>query len=156
MDQAIVGDPNVESLSALNARVAALETHLAASRTAARPFLWLASRLGWLPSVGPSVRALPSLLNVGTEMAGAGHQALDAPDPVLALASEAGQGDLVAQAVPALSSATPELAAAEARLARAEKERTFIAGPARLDAILERLDHPAVKAPGCNRTGNTG
>ena len=108
--EAIARDPKTESLPALKEQVAALDIHLTATRTAARPFLWLASRLGWLPSIGPSLRALPPLLNMAVDMAGGGHQALDALDPILTLAGSSGQDDLLAQAVLALSAAAPELA----------------------------------------------
>jgi hypothetical protein len=140
--EAIARNPTTDSLPDLKEQVTALDTHLTAARSAAQPYLWLASRLGWLPSVGPSVRALPALLDVAAEMAGAGHQALEALDPVLALASAPKGGDLLAQAVPALTAAAPGLAAAEARLARAEQERATIAGPLhpRLAGLLERVD----------------
>ena len=140
--EAIARDPKTEALPALKEQVVALDTHLAATRTAARPFLWLASRLGWLPSVGSSVRALPLLLDVAADMAGGGHQALDALAPMPALASSPNQGDMIVQAVSALAAAAPELAAAEARLARAEQERAAIAGPLhpRLASLLKRVD----------------
>jgi hypothetical protein len=140
--EAIARDPKTEALPALKEHVAALDTHLMATRAAARPFLWLASRLGWLPSVGPSLRALPPLMNVAAELAGGGHQALDALDPILSLAGPTRQGDLVAQAVPALAAAVPEFAVAEARLARAEQERATITGHLhpRLAGLVERVD----------------
>jgi hypothetical protein len=140
--EAIAGNPKSDSLPALKEHVAALDTHLAAARAAARPFLWLAPRLGWLPSVGPSVRALPPLLNVATEMAGGGHQALDALDPILAFSSAPEQRGLMAKAVSVLAAAAPELAEAEARLALAEQERAAITGPLhpRLAGLMERVD----------------
>jgi hypothetical protein len=140
--ETIASNPRTDSLPALGNQVAALDTHLTATRAAAQPYLWLASRLGWLPSVGPSMRALPPLLDVAVEMAGGGHQALEALDPILALAGASERGDLLAQAVPALAAAAPELAAAEARLARAEQERAAIEGPLhpRLAGLLERVD----------------
>jgi Protein of unknown function (DUF4012) len=140
--EAIASDPKTESLPALKEHVAALDAHLTATRTAARPFLWLASRLGWLPSVGPSLSALSPLMNVAAEMVGGGHQALDALDPILSLAGPTRQGDLVAQAVPALAAAAPELTAAAARLARAEQERAAITGSLqpRLAGLVERVD----------------
>jgi Protein of unknown function (DUF4012) len=140
--EAVARDPKIESLPALKEHVAALDLHLTSTQTAARPFLWLASRLGWLPSIGPSLRGLPPLLNMAVDMAGGGHQALDALDPVLALAGSPGQKDLMAQAVLALAAAAPELAAAETRVARAEQARAAITEPLhpRLAGLTGRLD----------------
>jgi hypothetical protein len=140
--EAIARNPKSEALPELQQHLAALDTHLTAAQAEAGPFLWLASRLGWLPSVGPSIRAVPPLLEVATQTVGGAHQALDALDPVLALANSADQGDLLAKATPSLAAAAPELAAAEARLARAEEERTSITGPLhpRLAALVERVD----------------
>jgi hypothetical protein len=140
--EAIARDPKPEALPALREPLAALNTHLTAAQTAARPFLWLASRLGWLPSVGPSVRALPPLLEMATELAGGGQLALDALEPVLAVASSPGQGDLLARAIPALAAAAPELSTAEAQLARAEEQRAAITGSLhpRLAGLVGRVD----------------
>jgi hypothetical protein len=140
--EAVARDLKIESLPALNEQVAALDLHLTSTRTAARPFLWLASRLGWLPSIGPSLRALSPLLNMAVDMAGGGHQTLDALEPILALAGSPGHEDLIAQAVLALATAAPELAAAETRVARAEQERAAIREPLhpRLASLIGRLD----------------
>lgn len=140
--EAIARDPTPEALPALREHVTALNAHLTATQTAARPFLWLALRLGWVPSVGPSVRALPSLLEMATDLTGGAQQALDALGPVLEVASSPGQGDLMGRAIPALAAAAPGLAAAEAQLARAEQERAAIVGPLhpRLEGLVERVD----------------
>jgi hypothetical protein len=140
--EAIARDPTPEALPALREHVTALNTHLTAARTAARPFLWLALRLGWVPSVGPSVRALPPLLEMATDLTGGAQQALDALGPVLEVASSPGQGDLMGRAVPALAAAAPGLSAAELQLARAEQGRSAIVGPLhpRIEGLVERVD----------------
>jgi hypothetical protein len=140
--EAIARDPKPEALPALKEHLTALNAHLTAAQTAAHPFLWLSSRLGWLPSVGPSIRALPLLLGMATELAGGGQQALDALGPVLAVASSPGQGDLLTRAMPALAAAAPELSTAEAQLARAEQKRAAITGPLhpRLAGLMDRVD----------------
>ena len=57
-----VGDWVALDLRPDPADLAALETHLSAARGAARPFPWVAPRLGWLPRVGEEAVAAPVLL----------------------------------------------------------------------------------------------
>jgi hypothetical protein len=140
--EAIARDPAPEALPTLAEHVAALDTHLTGTYTAARPFLWLAARLGWLPSIGPSVQALPALLEAAVDLAGGAHQALDALAPALAAASSPGEGNVLGRAMPALVAAGPALAGAESRVAQAEQARAAITGPLhpRLAGLVERLD----------------
>ncbi len=142
--EGLAGEPSLAALPALQADLAALETHLVGARAAARPFLWLAPAFGWLPQVGPTVRAGPPLLDMAVELAGGGRQAVDALAPMAGLLASRGQGgeDLLARAVPMLASAQPSLAQADARLAAAEAARSAIRGPLhpKLAPQLERLD----------------
>jgi len=148
--QALAENPKPDALPALRASLANLEAHLLGTQAAARPFLWLAPRLGWLPEVGPTVRAAPPLLEMGIELAGGGRQALDALLPVSDLLGQAGGGDLLGQALPIIAAAAPQLAAADARLARAEALRGQVVGPLhpRLAPQVERLDRflPLIRA----------
>ena len=143
--EALAVRPSTDALPALRANLAGLETHLAATQAAGRPFLAVAPALGWLPQVGPTVRDAPALLAMAIELAGGGREALEALAPVTELLNQRGQGDLLARAVPALQAAAPGLAPAEARLVRAEALRATIRGPlhpklapqmARLDRLL--------------------
>ena len=114
-----MADPSVAAIPAFSEDLAALETHLVATRGAARPFLWLAPRLGWLPRVGEELVAAPVLLDMAVEVAAGGRQAVDALKPVTdALAVSAGM-DTLPQIVSGLASAAPALAGSDARLAAA-------------------------------------
>lgn len=140
--QAATESPSLEAVPALRADLAELEAHLRNTRQAARPFLWLAPRLGWLPRYGADVAATPALLDMGIELVTAGREVVDALMPAAA-AVAAGSGlDRLTELAPALKAASPQLAAAETHLTAAETSRAAIAGPLdpRLAAQLGRLD----------------
>ena len=108
------------TLPALRADVAYLDAHLATVQSAGRPFWWLAARLGWLPRIGPEVRALPALVDMAAALASGGDQAMDALAPVTEVLAAEGQSDLLARAVPALAASTPRLEVVRGKLAEAE------------------------------------
>ena len=140
--QALADAPSPAALPAARDDLAALEAHLGAVRSAGRPFLWLAPKLGWVPQYGETLAAAPALLSMGVELAGGGREAMDALAP-LTDALGSGQGfDLLAEALPIISVAAPQLAEADARLARAQALRASIAGDLhpRLAEQLPRLD----------------
>ena len=138
--EALAQDPSPAALPALRDDLAALETHLTATRAAAGPFLWPAPALGWLPQIGPTVRDGPPLLDMAIELVTGGRLALDALAPVTDLLGE--EGNLLARAVPALEAAAPGLAEADRHLAKAEALRATIEGPfhPRLAPQIARLD----------------
>jgi len=140
--QALAADPQPQALPALRQSLAGLEEHLIATRAAARPFLWLAPGLGWIPEYGPTLRDAPALLDMAIELAGAGRQALDVVAPLADLPGRSGQGEWIGQMLTAISAAGPQLEAADARLARAEALRQRVQGPLhpRLVPQVERLD----------------
>ncbi len=140
--QAVAGDPSPEALPALRSDLGALESHLSAAERAGRPLLWGASRLGWLPGIGPTVQAAPVLLSMGIESARAGQQAMAALAPVIDQFGRLEEGELLARVVPALAGASSELAAADRRLARVQEMRATLPRPLhpRLAGQLERLD----------------
>lgn len=140
--EALAQTPSVDEFPALRNDLIALETHLTDARTAARPFLWLAPRLGWLPGIGRDVRAVPALLDMALELAHGGHLAVDAAGPLIAGFNQQTKGDLMAQLLPSLAAAGPGLAAANAHLAQAEALRAQVEGPLdpRLEVQLARLD----------------
>ena len=140
--QARAGDVSPAALPAIRDDLAALETHLTTVRSAGRPFLWLAPKLGWAPRYGPTLTAAPALLDMAVELAGGGRQALDALAPLTAKLGSGQGAELLAEALPVLSAAAPQLAEAEARLARAEAARASIGGDLhpRLAEQLPRLD----------------
>jgi len=130
------------ALTAARSDLTALEAHLIAARSAARPFLWLAPKLGWVPRHGPTLVAAPALLDMTVELAGGGREALDALAPLTAKLG-GGQGvDLLVAALPVIAAAAPQLQDADARLARAQELRARIGGNLhpRLAEQLPRLD----------------
>ena len=140
--QALAGDASPAALPAARDALAALETHLSAARSAGRPFLWLAPKLGWVPRYGSTLAAAPALLDMGVALAGGGREALDALAP---LTDKLGGGqslDLLAEALPVISAAAPRLQDADARLARAQELRASLPGDLhpRLAGQLPRLD----------------
>ena len=140
--QALADAPSPAALPTARDDLAALEVHLVDVRSAGRPFLWLAAKLGWVPRFGPTLAAAPALLDVGVELAGGGRGAMDALAPLTDRLGS-GQGfDLLAAALPVISAAAPQLAEADARLAQAQKLRAGIAGDLhpRLAEQLPRLD----------------
>ncbi len=140
--QALAGDASPAALPAARGDLAALEAHLTTARSAGRPFLWLAPKLGWAPRYGPTLAAAPALLDMARELAGGGREALDALAPLTDKLGD-GQGlDLLAEALPVISAAAPQLKDADARLARAQALRAGIGGDLhpRLAEQLPRLD----------------
>jgi hypothetical protein len=54
-------------------------------RDEAPPFLAVAARPGWVPGIGPDLRALPSLLDTAVDLTGAGEAAMTGLAPLLDL-----------------------------------------------------------------------
>lgn len=124
------------------ANLAALETHLRETQRAARPFLWLAPRLGWVPKYGATIAASPALLDMAIQLAVAGHEATDALAPAVEVIRAGAGLDRLPELVAALQAASAQLNEAELRLMAAEMARQSIHGPLhpRLEAQLTRLD----------------
>jgi hypothetical protein len=140
--QALSADPALETLPSLEADLGALEAHLTATQAAARPFLWLAPRLGWLPGIGADLKATPALLQIGSDLAGAGQEALGALIPVTGKLGARDQEQWLSSSVSTLAAAAPELAAADTRLAGVQAMRAALRTPLhpQLAAQLDRLD----------------
>ncbi len=140
--QAALAEPSLAAVPAARADLAALEAHLVAARGAARPFLWAAPHLGWLPRVGEEAVAAPALLDMAIEVAAAGRQAADALAPAAAALEHDAGMDAMPQVVAGLAAAAPALAESEARLARAAVLRSEVQGPLhpRLAGLLARVD----------------
>lgn len=139
--QAAAADPSLAALPALQNDLRALETHLRGTEAAAKPFLWLAPRLGWLPEIGPTVAAAPALLQTGIQLAGAGRQTLDVLAP-LADVLQNGATQALPEVVRRLQEAGPQLSEARGRVLQAEALRATIAAPLhpRLAPQIARLD----------------
>ncbi len=112
---------------------------------AARPFLWLAPHLGWLPRYGADIQAAPALLEIAVNLVTAGDEVVGPLSPLLeqATGSAPGQAGLMEEAVAALADARPQLLAAQSAVARARqaRERLAVEGLSpRLRGWVERLD----------------
>ncbi len=134
--------PSLDAVPLLRGDLAALEIQLRSAQQAARPFLWLAPRLGWLPKVGDSAAAAPALLEMAVQGSTAGRQAVDALLPALQVVSANAGTAALPQAVAALRAAAPQLVDAEQGLAKASAARQSISGSLhpRLAALLARVD----------------
>jgi hypothetical protein len=141
--QSLASGGSPAALPTARADLTALEAHLSAARSAGRPFLWMASKLGWVPRFGSTLAAAPTLLDIGLLLVGGGREGLDALAPLTDKLS-GGQGvELLAEALPVISAAVPQLQDADARLARAQELRASVPGDVhpRLARQLLRLDH---------------
>jgi len=140
--QALASGASPAALPAVRADLTALETHLSTVRSAGRPFLWLASKLGWAPRYGATLAAAPALLDMGLALAGGGRETLDALAPLTDKLGGGQEIDLLAEALPVISAAAPQMQDADARLAQAQALRAGITGDLhpRLAAQLPRLD----------------
>lgn len=140
--QSAAAAPSLDAVPALRGDLAALETQLRNAQHAARPFLWLAPRLRWLPKVGDDAAAAPALLEMAVQAATAGRQAVDALLPALQVVSANAGTAALPQAVEALRTAAPQLVDAEQSLAKAIAARQDISGSLhpRLEGLLARVD----------------
>jgi hypothetical protein len=139
--RALAADPATVDPATLAPLVVETHTGLVAVRDEARPFLALASHLGWVPGIGPDLKALPLLLDIAVDLSGAGEVALEGLAPLLDLVSAGGAAegqDTLALAVHTLVEAQPQLEAAQALLQQAEERRARI-GTAPLSPRLARL-----------------
>jgi hypothetical protein len=144
--ETLVGS-DLETLD-LEEAVALLESarsDLLALERAARPFLWLAPHLGWVPRYGPTVQAAPALLEMGLQLTAAGQAVLEPLSPLLERArnQQATDTRLLEQATSALAGAQPQLRQAESRIRDARAARETINAQEldpRLQSWLWRLD----------------
>jgi hypothetical protein len=139
--RALAADPAAADPATLAPLIVETHTGLVAVRDEARPFLALASHLGWVPGIGPDLRALPPLLDIAVDLSGAGKVALEGLAPLLDLAGGGGTAegqDTLSLAVHTLVEAQPQLEAAQALLQQAEERRARI-GTAPLSPRLARL-----------------
>ncbi len=134
-------DPH-EAASLLGATRADLLTF----ESAARPFLWVAPHLGWVPRWGPTIEAAPMLLDIALELNAAGEQVVDALMPILQNDVDDGlptDRSLISEATAALAHTRPQLGEAldaveEAQAARDQLEVEALVP--RLQGWMARLD----------------
>jgi hypothetical protein len=125
--------------------VHATRSDLLALQSAARPFLWLAPHLGWVPGCGPEVEAAPALLQIGLHLTAAGEELLEPLSPLL---ERAGGEEItntvdLQQATAVLKTAQPQLRRAQSEIRKAQAARETL-NAERLDSHLQswllRLD----------------
>ena len=109
-----------------------LQADASCLESAARPFLPLARKLSWLPTVGPDVASAPDLLEIAQAMTDGAVVTLDALGPLLS-----GRPDMVATTA-GLVQAGPSLTTAESAFAHAATLRAGI-DTERLSPRLSRL-----------------
>jgi hypothetical protein len=139
-----VGDADdlVGSLPELQNRLQDLDTHIDGARAAGRPFLNLAPRLQWLPRIGETIAAAPTLLEVADELVAAARLALLALAPAVDLLEGAGGGNLLPDLTSLLSAATPSFESAARSLENAQTLRAGLSGEyhPRVEGILRQVD----------------
>ena len=121
---------------------------------AARPFLWLAPYLGWVPRYGADIQAAPALLEIGRSLSSVGQELVTPLLPLLIRAADSETSStqsLLAEALIALEQARPQLVRAlgavrEAQDARASMETVRLS--TRVQGWVNRLDQvlPAAEA----------
>jgi len=125
--QAIAADPTSVDPAALGPMLQETHDGLVVLHDEARPALTLFPHLGWVPGVGPDLKALPPLIDIAVDLTDAGTVAMEALAPLLSLmdAGEAPTGEdplvLIAQT---LEGAQPELETVRVLVNRAAQRRT--------------------------------
>jgi len=139
---ALADDPAAVDPATLGPLVQEIHVDLVALRGEIRPLLTLASKLGWVPGVGPDLQALPPLLDIAVDLTGAGDVALEGLSPLLRLMDEdaaSADGDsTLSLATHALVDARPQLETARALVERAAQRRAEV-DATRLSPRLARL-----------------
>jgi hypothetical protein len=113
-----------------------------ALHAAARPFLWLAPHLGWLPRYGPDLRAAPALLDTALDLTAAGETLIE---PLVSVAGEKPglQGQALDRRLAALQVAHLQLQDALSRVRSAQTSRARVQPQGlspELEGAVERLD----------------
>ena len=129
-------------------------TDLETIRAEISPALSLAEHLGWVPRVGGDLVAAPALLEMAIHLCDAGWWALLGLEPLVDVASRAGEGPgqtALEAVVPVLTVCQPRFVEAEKALVRARLARERLDGQElspRLTLWLSRLDRylPALEA----------
>ncbi|MFQ5409289.1 MAG: DUF4012 domain-containing protein, partial [Anaerolineales bacterium] len=133
-----------QQLAAAGPELAALRRDAQALRARARPFLWFAPVLGWLPVYGPDLAAARPLLDLTAEVAAAADAAYAAGLPLWEATQAPGGRPAVPELAALLVAAEPEFASAQRALEAAGVARAAVGDAARLSprtqARLTRLD----------------
>jgi hypothetical protein len=144
--RALAADPATVDLASVAPMLQETHAELVTLRDEARPMLKLAAHLGWVPGVGPDLQALPALLDIVVDLAGAGEAAMEELAPLLNLADAdraAEAGDPFFLTVHGLADARPQLEAAQALVERAVQRRAEIDAAQlspRLAHLVQALD----------------
>lgn len=139
--QALAADPASADPTTLRVLLQGSHAELVTLRDEARPFLALASHVGWVPGIGQDLQALSPLLDIAVDLTGAGETVMDGLAPVLDLMDadvEAEGRGLLSSSVQALADARPQLESAQALLERAAQRRAEV-DAAKLSPRLARL-----------------
>jgi hypothetical protein len=139
--QALAADPAAVDPASVGPMLQQTHAEVVMLRDEARPFLTLASHLGWVPGVGADVQALPSLLDAAVDLTGAGEAVMEGLEPLLPMTSAdqvAEVGDPLSRTVRTLVDARPQLETARTLVERAAQRRAEI-DVARLSSRLVRL-----------------
>ena len=145
--RALAADPAAVDQAALAPMLQETHAELVILRDEARPFLALASQLGWVPGVGPDLQALSPLLEIAVDLTGAGEAAMEGLAPLLNLVDAGGASkgvDSLSLATHTLADARPQLEAAQALVGRAAQRQAEVNAAQlspRLASLTSMLDY---------------
>jgi hypothetical protein len=133
-----------QDLVGLRDQVQALDDDVQALARTARPLLFVAPALGWLPKAGPEAAQAAPLLDMASATSAAARLALDALAPALAAwQDETSDQGLLPRLVPALTTAAPQFAEVALKLDAAAAARARLE-PAQLSqrsqSLIEQFD----------------
>jgi len=139
--QALAADPTSVDLAALGSMLQETHDDLVTLRDQVHPALTLFSHLGWMPKIGPDLKALPTLLDIAVDLTDAGEVAMEGLAPLLSLMDADGAPtgeDWFALTAHTLADAQPQLETARALVKRATQRRTEL-DTSRLSPRLSHL-----------------
>jgi hypothetical protein len=115
-------------------------------QSAARPFLWMAPYLSWLPRYGPDIQAAPLLLEMALNLTAAGEEVVEPLAPLLSQVADQeqpGGKSLVQEATATLQAARPQLTVALSVIQEAQSAREGLSAAElspRVQGWVARLD----------------
>jgi hypothetical protein len=118
------GDLAHIDLEVVAQNVVGLRSEMMALHRDAKPFLWLAPYLGWVPRFGTDIQSAPDLMTLGLNLTQAGELIVDAFSPVFEAGMDSPQ--LRQLATSSLMVAQPHLVQAQTLIAEAAQARSKV------------------------------
>ena len=140
--------PETESLTAVGPALIALQDDLSVFKNEVQPWLWLSPGLGWIPTYGGDLAAVPDLLTLAEHLVNASSLSYQAAQPLLQEVDSQNSGLDPASLTNLLVQAQPQFGVAREELEQARMARNRIAlgnlSPRLSSLLVEKVD-PALK-----------